>query len=415
MKKLFTLAAAGSLAVASLSAQAQVITINGTLGATETSGAATAGKYVLLGQYPYAHNFGPWGLLSMYGANTASKVQIFLGGTLQASATNSLQLYMHLPSGTGVPSGTALPGATQATSTSLDKFTAKLDQGAELAIALHSLNPTVATNPAYQIEAAAYYVMTPAAGTTPAVYAAQDTVIAPITSTGTVVTVGRISTKSRFAGLSGARFSYMAPSGDITTNPGYTAPQTTTVTSYPVAGFGQTAGTTGWEMELDRTSLGLPTGNPSLSLFAVQNNGGGDYASGDFLPNAVASGANLGASGASPDFTNNTTFPGTQSATFALATVTLATRVSASSMNLGVYPNPVRGASTVTYEVADRATNVNIVLTDLMGRTVRTIENGLKPVGAQTASVDASSLAAGTYLMRVQVGDNVSTSKVSVL
>ena len=343
---------------------------------------------------------------------------MFIGGTLQASATNSLQVFIDLPATTGVPMGTALPGAMPAAATSLDKFTAKLDQGAELALSLHSLNPAAgATTPAYQIEAAAYYTMTPAAGTTPAVYAAQDTIIAPITSAGTVVTVGYISTKSRFAGLSGARFAYMAPTGDITTNPGYTAPMTTAVTSYPVAGFGQAAGTVGWEMELDRTSLGLPTGNPSLGLFAIQNNGGGDYASGDFLPNAVVGGANLGGlpTKGGPDFTDNTAFPGTQSATFALATVALATRVaSAASVGLSVYPNPVADASTVTYQVSDRATNVHIVLTDLLGRTVRTVENGLKPVGLQTARVDASTLAAGTYLLRVQVGDNVATSKLAV-
>lgn len=413
MKKLFTLAAASSLAVASLSAQAQTVTVDGRLGATE-AGTATTGNYVLLGQYPYAHNFGPWGLLSLYGANTAAKVRLFLGATLQATATNSLQVYIDLPATTGVPVGTALPGATPTVSTSLDKFTAKLDQGAELAVAIHSLNSTTTT--AYQIEAAAYYVQTPAAGTTPAVYAAQDTVIAPITSAGTTITVGRISAKSRFAGLSGARFAYVAPSGDITTNPGYTAPLTTAATAYPVAGFGQAAGTTGWEIELDRTALGLPTGTPALNLFAIQNNGGGDYASGDFLPNAVVGGANIGAAGASPDFTNATTFPGTQSAAFTLASVTLANRAAdAAAVALSVYPNPVRGASTVTYQVAERASNVNIVLTDLLGRTVRTVENGLKPVGTQTAAVDAGSLAAGTYLMRVQVGDKVSTSKVAVL
>jgi hypothetical protein len=82
---------------------------------------------------------------------------------------------------------------------------------------------------------------------------------------------------------------------------------------------------------------------------------------------------------------------------------------------LSVYPNPVRGASTIAYQVTERASNVNIVLTDLLGRTVRTVENSLKQVGAQTASVDVAALAAGTYLIRVQVGDKVSTSKVSIL
>ena len=316
--------------------------------------------------------------------------------------------------------GVALPAITPATTamaTSLDKFTGKLDQGVELAVALHSLNPGAgSTNPAYQLEAASYYVMTPASGTTAAVYAAKDTVIAPITSSGTVVTVGTIRASSRFAGLSGARFSYLAPSGDVTTNPGFTTPLTTTVTSYPLTGFGRADGTTGWEIEMDRTALGLPTGNPNLNLFAIQNNGGGDYASSDFIPNAVVGGTNLGAAGPNPDFTNNTAFPGTQSATLALVTVTTATKASdAAALAMSVFPNPSAGVSTVSYRVAESSANVNIALTDLLGRSVRVIETGVKKAGTQTAVLNTTSLAAGTYLLRVQVGGQVSTSKVSVL
>ena len=49
------------------------------------------------------------------------------------------------------------------------------------------------------------------------------------------------------------------------------------------------------------------------------------------------------------------------------------------------------------------------------GRPVRVLENSLKPVGSQSVALDKSNLAAGTYLVRVQVGEKVSTSKIAVL
>ena len=99
-----------------------------------------------------------------------------------------------------------------------------------------------------------------------------------------------------------------------------------------------------------------------------------------------------------------------------LGTGVLATKTAdAAALGLNVFPNPVQATSTVAYQVTGQAANVHIALTDLLGRTVRTIENGVKPVGAQTATLNTTDVAAGTYLVRVQVGDQVATSKIAVL
>jgi len=58
---------------------------------------------------------------------------------------------------------------------------------------------------------------------------------------------------------------------------------------------------------------------------------------------------------------------------------------------------------------------VNIVLTDLLGRQVQVLESGLRSSGAQTTTVSTADVAAGTYLVRVQVGDKVATSKVVLM
>lgn len=399
MNKLFTFATA-ALTTLALGAQAQA-TIDGTLNAAEKDGAATTGDYVLLGQYPYVHGFGPAGLLSLYGANTPTKVQMFVGGTLQpySAGNNSFQLFIDLPAATGVAMGTALPAPTANTSsTSFDKFTGKLDQGVELGLALHTNN----TTGQYQVEAVAYQGST-----------ATDTIISatasPLLATGTVLTLPTI-TKGQFKGLSGARVAYQNTSdGALATNPGYVAPLT--AAGSPPYAYGTADGTTGWEIELDRTALGLPSGNPTLGLFVQQNNNEGDYVSSDYLPNpAFNSGANLGTG--SPDYT---AIAGTQSATFALATVTLATRAAAEVLALGVYPNPTAGQAMVSYKVAAPNTLVSISLVDLLGRTVRVVDSGLKNAGVQAASLSTTGVTAGTYLMRVQVGDNVATSKVVLL
>ena len=424
MKKIFTIAAAGVLATATLGAQAQV-TLNGTLTAAEINGPATMGDYVKLGQYPFAHGFGDAGLLAFYGANNSTKIQIFVAGTLQPYATtgssgnNSFQIFLDVPNLTGVPAGTALPSpVTSGTTpvgntTSFGKFNGKLDQAAALGLAIRTNNMVGQ----FQVEAVAYRLLTAASGTIPAVYAASDTVLTPMASpllnNGTVLTLPTL-TRGRFRYLSGARMAYMNTSdGTLSKNPGFVAP-TATANATPPSTYGGADGTTGWEIELDRTAMGLSTGNPVLNQFVQQNNNGGDYVSSDYMPNPVfPATANSGNLTTNPDYT---AIAGTQSAPFTLVTVVSATKdADVAAIGLSIFPNPSTGTSTVSYHVLDRTTSVNITLTDLLGRSVRVLENSVKAVGPQSAPLNTAELAAGTYLVRVQVGDRVSTRKVVLL
>ncbi|MEJ7665511.1 MAG: T9SS type A sorting domain-containing protein [Hymenobacter sp.] len=258
-----------------------------------------------------------------------------------------------------------------------------MDMPVNLALAMHSTASVAPANSTYVVEGISY-----ANATTGGAAA----VATGVKSDGTVSTI----TNATIPALVGTRLAYKAPTNSgIDMNPGNTTPNT-------AASYGG-AGSYGMEVEMDRTAAGL-TGTATLQVFALQNSGDGGYVSTDYIPqntgplpkNSTFNNDNNNLQG-NPDFA---LVPGTQAATLNLSAtgVTLTSRsAQAAAVALSVYPNPAAGTSTVAYQVTDRAANVHIVLTDLLGRTVRTLENGLKAVGPQTAAVDASALAAGTY------------------
>ncbi|WP_035568069.1 T9SS type A sorting domain-containing protein [Hymenobacter sp. IS2118] len=389
MKKLFTLAAASVLAAGALNAQAQVV-LDGQLTAPEI----TAGNYVLIGKYTNPRGFGDWGLLSLYAATTPTKVYFFVGGTVQDNG-NAFQLFLDLPGRAGVPVGTALPAGMGGTS--FEGMVAKLDLATDLALALRSEGTD------FQIEGASYTSAT--AGSSMKLTSTAGVVA----GNGTPQTLSAAATVGDFAALAGTRVAYRNSSdGKVLTNPGSTTPNTS-------ASYGG-VGSFGWEIELDRTATGLATGTPMLTFFVLQNSGKGDFLSSDYIPQTsvpVAGNGNVGSAGAA-DFTK---IADRQAATITLgATGVLGTRAAdAAAIAMGVYPNPAQGVATVAYNVGSRSENVNIVLTDLVGRQVQVLSNGLESAGVKTKSVSTADVAAGTYMVRVQVGDKVATRKVVLL
>ncbi|OGX88248.1 hypothetical protein BEN47_09170 [Hymenobacter lapidarius] len=389
MKKLFTLAAASVLAAGSFAAQAQVV-LDGQLTAPEI----TAGNYVLIGKYTNPRGFGDAGLLSLYAATTATKVYFFVGGTVETNG-NAFQLFLDLPARAGVPVGTSLPAGMMGTS--FEGMVAKLDLAADLALALRSEGTD------FQIEGASYTSAT--AGTSMKLTSTAGVV----SGNGTAQTLSAAATVGNFAALAGTRVAYRNSSdGKVSSNPGNTTPNTG-------ASYGG-VGSFGWEIELDRTATGLATGTPALTFFVLQNSGKGDFLSSDYIPQTsvpVAGNGNVGAAAAA-DFT---TIAGRQAATITLgATGVLGTRAAdAAAIALGVYPNPANGIATVAYSVGNRFENVNIVLTDLVGRHVQVLSNGMESAGVKTKTVSTADVSAGTYLVRVQVGDKVATRKVVLM
>ena len=395
MKKIFTLAAAGAMALASAHANAQVV-VDGQLTATELTGA----NYKLIGTFTNPRGFGDWGLLSLYAASTTNKVYFFVGGTVEANG-NAFQLFLDLPGVTGaLASPAALPTAS-GSATSFQNMAAKLDMAPDMALALKSSG----TPNSFQIEAITYSSAT----------MANDRIItttaAPVMGTGTSVMLPATNTVGAYARLAGAVMAYRNSSdGKVLTNPGNTTPNTG-----PAYGG---AGSFGWEMELDRSAMGILGGTPVLTVFALQNNGDGGFLSSDFIPRnpspLPASFTNAPNLGSNPDFA---LVPGRQAAGIQLTanSVLGTTSAAEAAVALAVYPNPVSGSTTVAYNVGTRAEQVNLVLTDLLGRPVTVLASGLQAAGLQSQVVSTANVAAGTYLLRVQVGDKVATRKVVLL
>ena len=398
MKKLFTLAAAGVLAAVALNAQAQVA-VDGVLSATEI-GSASAGKYTLVGKYTNAHGFGDWGLLSVYAANTPTKIYFFVAGTVQnvpAGDKNSFQIYIDRPGVTGASaSPTALPKPTASAGTTFSNMEAKMDLAPDLAIGMKGNG----TANQFQIDAVSY---------TSAIVSVDrvlTTTAGPLVGDGTALSLAATGTVTPFTALASAKIAYKNSSGaNLSTNPGYNA-----MTTDPNYGG---AGSYGWEIEVDRAAMGLTANGTVINIFVLQNNGDGGYLSSDFIPQSTTPSGNL-ANANAVDFAA-ATIGGLQSAPITLATVTGTKAADEASVAMAVFPNPANGVATVAYNVAGRAEQVNIVLTDLLGRPVQVLANGLQNAGVQSKTVSTANVAAGTYLVRVQVGDKVATRKVVLL
>ncbi|QKG55627.1 T9SS type A sorting domain-containing protein [Hymenobacter sp. BRD128] len=368
MRKIFTLAAAGVLAATTFGAQAQII-LDGKVDATEIATTYMSGKYQLVSAYNGTHSVADHGLKALYVGTDATHLYIAVVGSFEQTTTYpGIVAYFNLPNKTGVAAGTKLAGGNDGQSPLKQKPTMdfEVDYGIRL-----NVSPTGMANG--YISSVDYTTGNPVAGV-------------PDTYQGSVDKVG---TKTTASATSGPFLNWQAAY----------------ITSTSLAA--NTANSAA-EFQFDLANLGLTASTPNIDMFVAYVNDGGIFTT-DTFPPIVNQTTALAAD---QDFTQ---IAGKQFLTYQIGTGVLATKVAASALSLSVYPNPVRGTSLVTYEVTDRASNVNIVLTDLLGRTVRTLENSLKPVGPQTTPVDVASLATGTYLMRVQVGDKVSTSKVSVL
>ncbi len=78
---------------------------------------------------------------------------------------------------------------------------------------------------------------------------------------------------------------------------------------------------------------------------------------------------------------------------------------------LGVYPNPFWRKNTLHYSLSEAA-YLQIDLYDLKGRKLRSLVNDKMPAGIYSYELDGENLDNGTYLYRIQVNDEVITTKV---
>ena len=76
------------------------------------------------------------------------------------------------------------------------------------------------------------------------------------------------------------------------------------------------------------------------------------------------------------------------------------------------YPNPFNPITTIDFEVA-YPVNVNLIIYNMLGEQVEVlINNQLTEPGVHSVRFDASQLASGTYIYRLQAGDFVETKKM---
>ena len=78
------------------------------------------------------------------------------------------------------------------------------------------------------------------------------------------------------------------------------------------------------------------------------------------------------------------------------------------------YPNPFNPSTRVEYSIPTGSL-VTIKVFDILGREVATLVNEQKAAGSYTATFDASNLANGTYIYKIQAGNFTDTKKMTLL
>lgn len=78
------------------------------------------------------------------------------------------------------------------------------------------------------------------------------------------------------------------------------------------------------------------------------------------------------------------------------------------------YPNPFNPTTNIQFALPE-ASNIELTVYDMLGRQVSELFSGRKSAGFHTVTFDASNLASGVYLYRLQIGAQVMTKKMLLL
>jgi hypothetical protein len=81
---------------------------------------------------------------------------------------------------------------------------------------------------------------------------------------------------------------------------------------------------------------------------------------------------------------------------------------------LQAYPNPFNPTTVIGYELSVSG-SVRLAVYDLLGREVAVLVNGNMPTGSHKVMFDASSLASGVYIYRLQAGGRVFTRRMTLV
>ena len=78
------------------------------------------------------------------------------------------------------------------------------------------------------------------------------------------------------------------------------------------------------------------------------------------------------------------------------------------------YPNPFNPSTNIKYDIPE-ATNVTLTVYNMLGQRVATLVSDFKAAGSYEVNFDASALASGSYMYRLEAGDRVSTQKMMLI
>jgi hypothetical protein len=78
------------------------------------------------------------------------------------------------------------------------------------------------------------------------------------------------------------------------------------------------------------------------------------------------------------------------------------------------YPNPFNTQTAIRYNLPN-ASNVTLLILDIMGRKIETLVSGQQNAGTHEITWDASSLSSGIYFYRIQAGDFILIKRATLL
>ena len=78
------------------------------------------------------------------------------------------------------------------------------------------------------------------------------------------------------------------------------------------------------------------------------------------------------------------------------------------------YPNPFNPSTYINYDVPE-ASQVSIVVYNMLGQKMATLVNEVKSAGSYSLQFDASALSSGVYIYRLEAGSFVSTKKMTLV
>ncbi|MEQ8525985.1 T9SS type A sorting domain-containing protein [Gracilimonas sp.] len=78
------------------------------------------------------------------------------------------------------------------------------------------------------------------------------------------------------------------------------------------------------------------------------------------------------------------------------------------------YPNPFNPTTSIKYDIPEAA-NVSLTVYNMLGQQVATLVSDFKAAGSYEVNFDASALASGSYIYRLEAGNRVSTQKMMLI